>query len=433
MATATIIDQTDPPLLKRARRYEREALQDLFDRNVDRVYAIAIALTGDPESAERHTRTVFKHVLERLDNFAGNAREFEAWVCRMAATESPPQAATDVLRRSYRNLEVTMREIVSLRVITGLETGRVAHVLHLSDQDTLVALVRALRQMSGAPARGTSNADLGPFDTALRAVQRGNTPEGAAQAVPAPPDANLLLATAAHCISLADHSLDTAGRRRLRGAFLADAGERRARWVQQHKRTPSVAGVIVKRGGGRFTSTAVLAFFLILAIVIGLLVGVVSMFSDPDSPFYSTKLAGENMLLAVQFSPTGKADLQLELAQTRESEAEDMAIEGKGSLAVGAMQRRFTLLGNAANELSRDTDHDAAWLKARNQWEQASSLSTENIQNELTTSGQKTSAAQLKSMSQTFDEQRKAYLSELGKSPTPSTSAPPAASPSPGG
>ncbi|MGH7911300.1 MAG: DUF5667 domain-containing protein [Candidatus Dormibacteraceae bacterium] len=429
MATATIIDQTDPPLLKRARRYEREALQDLFDRNVDRVYAISSALTGDPAGAERHTRTVFKHVLERLDNFAGNAREFEAWVCRLAATENAPGPPTDVLRRAYRSLDATSREILSLRVMTGLETGRVSHVVHLSDHEMLSALVRALRAIAGVPGRGPSVADLTPFDNALSRVQRGDTPEGAAAGVTVPPDAHLLLATAAHCMMLADQSLEVPARRRLRAAFLADAGERRARWVEEHRKPPGVAGVTVKRGGGRFTSGAILVFFIVVAIVVGVLVAVVSMFSDPDSPFYSTKLTAENMLLAVQFSPTNKANLQLELASTRESEAEDMAIDGKGSLAVQAMRRRFTLLQDAAGELARDPNHNTAWIRARSQWEQESSLSTLSIQKELVAAKQPGSAAQVKSMTATFDQQRKTYIAELTAKPATGTSPTPAATP----
>lgn len=423
MATATIIDQTDPPLLKRARRYEREALQDLFDRNVDRVYAIAAALNGDAADAEQHTRNVFRRILERLANFAGDAREFEAWACRLAATETPPRATPDVLRRSYRNLEPALREIVSLRLMTGLEAGRVSHVLHLSDHEMLSGLVRALRTIAGVPGRSSSPVDLTPFDVALTRVQRGATPEVAAHEVTAPPDAHLLLATAAHCMALTGGGLDTPARRRLRAAFLADAGERRARWVQQHRTSPGVAGVIVKRGTSYFTSGAVLAFFLILAIVVGVLLSLVSMFSDPDSPFYSTKLTAENMLVAVQISPSGKADLQVQLAATRLSEAEDMAYAGKGTLTVRAMQRRYTLLESAGNELAGDSNHDAKWQSAVSNWESASAISAENIENDLRSAHQPQAATQIAQQANAFQAQRKAYLQQLtGKRPAPAPS-----------
>jgi DNA-directed RNA polymerase specialized sigma24 family protein len=419
LATATIIDQTDPPLLKRARRYEREALQDLFDRNVDRVYAIASALNGDPRDAEQHTRNVFRHILEHLDNFGGDAREFEAWACRLAATEAPPRTTPDVLRRAYRNLDPGLREIVSLRVMTGLEAGRVSHVLHLSDHEMLSGLVRALRTIAGAPGRGSSPVDLTPFDNALTRVQRGDTPEGAAQTVSAPPDAHLLLATAAHCIALAGGGLDTATQRRLRAAFLADAGERRARWVQQHRTTPGVAGVIVRRGTSHLTSGAFLAFFIILAIVVGAVLGMVSMFSDPDSPFYSAKLTAENMLLAVQISPSSKSNLQVELAATRLSEAEDMAYAGKGTLTVQAMQRRYTLLEDAANELAGDFNHDAKWESAVSTWESASAISAENIENDLRAANQPAAATQVANLATTFQAQRKVYIQQLSGKPHP--------------
>lgn len=417
MATATIIDQTDPPLLKRARRYEREALQDLFDRNVDRVHAIAAALNGDPSDAEAHTRTVFRRILERLDNFTGDAREFEAWACRLSASEAPPKSAPDVLRRAYRNLEPGLREIVSLRVMTGLEAGRVSHVLHLSDHEMLSGLVRALRTIAGAPGGSSSPVDLTPFDSALTRVQRGETPEGAAQRVTVPPDAHLLLATAAHCMALAGGGLDAATRRRLRTAFLADAGERRARWVQQHRTTPGVAGVIVRRGTSHITSGAFLAFFIVLAVVVGAVLGMVSMFSDPDSPFYNTKLTAENMLVAVQISSTSKANLQVNLAATRLSEAEDMSYAGKGTQAVRAMQRRYTLLEDAANELAGDSNHDAKWDSAVSSWSSASAISAENIESDLRSAHQPEAAAQVADLASRFQAQRKAYLQQLkGKS-----------------
>ncbi len=417
MATATIIDQTDPPLLKRARRYEREALQDLFDRNVDRVYAIAAALNGDAADSEQHTRNVFRHILSRLDSFAGDAREFEAWACRLAATENPPRTTPDVLRRSYRNLEPALREIVSLRLIAGLEAGRVSHVLHLSDHEMLSGLVRALRTIAGVPIRGSSSVDLTPFDSALTGVERGHTPEAAAREVLAPPDAHLLLATAAHCMALTC-TLETATRRRLRAAFLADAGERRARWIQQHRTSPGVAGVTVKRGTSYLTSGAFLAFFIVVAIVVGVLLSLVSMFSDPDSPFYNTKLTAENMLVAVQLSPGSKADLQVNLAATRLSEAEDMAYAGKGTLTAEAMQRRYALLESAGAELAGDSNHDSKWQSAVSNWESASAISAENIEDDLRAAHQPAAATQIAQQANAFQVQRKVYLQQLtGKRP----------------
>lgn len=424
MATATIIDQTDPPLLKRARRYEREALQDLFDRNVDSVYAIAAALNGDAADAEQHTRNVFRRILERLANFAGDAREFEAWVCRLAATEAPPHPGADPLRRGYRNLEPALREIVSLRLMTGLETGRVSHVLHLSDHEMLSGLVRALRTLAGAPGLSSSPVDLTPFDVALTRIQHGAAPAAAARDLTAPPDANLLLATAAQCLALSGTTLEGAARRRLRAAFLADAGERRARWVQQHRSSPGVAGVVVRRGSGYLTSGAVLAFFVILAIVVGVLLSLVSMFADPDSPFYSTKLTAENMLVTVQISPSTKSDLEVQLAATRLSEAEDMAYAGKGSLTVRTMQRRYTLLENAATELAGDTNHDSRWQDAVSNWESASAIPAENIENDLRSAHESASAAQVARLDAAFQAQRKADLQQLtgkrvGPQPSP--------------
>jgi hypothetical protein len=237
--------------------------------------------------------------------------------------------------------------------------------------------------------------------------------------VTAPPDAHLLLATAAHCIALAGGGLDVATRRRLRAAFLADAGERRARWVQQHRTTPGVAGVIVRRGTSHITSGVFLAFFIILAVVVGALLGLVSMFSDPTSPFYNTKLTAENMLVAVQISSTSKANLQVELAATRLSEAEDMAYAGKGTLAVQAMQRRYTLLEDAANQLAGNSNHDVKWQSSVSNWESASAISAENIESDLRSAHQTAAADQVAQLASAFQAQRKAYVQQLTGKPPP--------------
>jgi hypothetical protein len=188
-----------------------------------------------------------------------------------------------------------------------------------------------------------------------------------------------------------------------------------------------VAGVIVKRtsGAGSYISSgAVLVLFIVLAVAVGALLSLVSMFSDPGSAFYNTKLTAENMLVAVQISPTSKANLQVQLAGTRLSEAEDMAYAGKGTLTVQAMQRRYTLLESAAGELARDSNHDAKWQSAVANWESASGISAENIENDLRGAHQTAAAAQVTDLANQFQAERKAYVQQL-------TAKPPAARPSP--
>jgi hypothetical protein len=133
----------------------------------------------------------------------------------------------------------------------------------------------------------------------------------------------------------------------------------------------------------------------------------------------------------VQFNPTNKANLELDLAQTREREAEDMAIAGHGNLAVRAVSDRYTLLRDAALNLSRSTDRNQQWQSEKSAYENAAALPTDPIEAELTLANQPKAAAQVKQLTNQFQTQRKSFEAGLAPKPPPAARpARPAPSPS---
>lgn len=74
-------DLTD--LVERARRGERAAFDELYERNAGRVYAICLRLTGDPAAATEAAQDAFVRAWRTLDSFRGESR-FSTWIHRLA-------------------------------------------------------------------------------------------------------------------------------------------------------------------------------------------------------------------------------------------------------------------------------------------------------------------------------------------------------------
>lgn len=425
MATPTLIDQTDPPLVQRAQRYEREALRELFDRTIGPLYAVCSSLTSRAGEAEALSRQVLLRALADLPDFAGDARGFEIWLLRLAAHSSsrprPAENGAHGMRQAFQELPQAERETLALRLLGGLETGRVAYTTRRSDQDVRSSLVTSLRQLAGAP-NGAVPGDLRRFDGALDRVLAGDSPEAARAGVHDPPDVHLLVAAASSLVALGRTQPPQETLMRLRTAFFADAAERRALWVHRHRNPAMVPGVEVRRGPSRFSTGAALLISLLVFVGAGASLALFSMFASPDSPFYPVKQTAENVLLAIPRSPDAKADLELKLATTREREAEDMAVAGKGDLAAQAMDAHFALLRASARDLGLAPTHDAQWRAERDQYNQAASESTEELQNTLSANHQGQAAKQVKSQTQQFQRDRKTLDQGLGSTPQPAPS-----------
>lgn len=70
-------------LVDRARRGERAAFDELYERHVGRVYAICLRLMSDPAAAAEATQDVFVRAWRRIDSFRGDSG-FGTWLHRLA-------------------------------------------------------------------------------------------------------------------------------------------------------------------------------------------------------------------------------------------------------------------------------------------------------------------------------------------------------------
>jgi RNA polymerase sigma-70 factor (ECF subfamily) len=73
----------DEDLLIRAREQDKDALDELFNRYLDKAYAIAFNLcSGDHEQAQDITQEAFLKVLKNINRFKGES-EFSTWLYRI--------------------------------------------------------------------------------------------------------------------------------------------------------------------------------------------------------------------------------------------------------------------------------------------------------------------------------------------------------------
>jgi RNA polymerase sigma-70 factor (ECF subfamily) len=86
----------DATLARLAAAGDREALDTLLDRHVDRVHAICRRIVGHPEDALDATQEALIAVARAIDRFDGRAK-FTTWLYRIATN-----AAIDELRRRRR-------------------------------------------------------------------------------------------------------------------------------------------------------------------------------------------------------------------------------------------------------------------------------------------------------------------------------------------
>lgn len=147
---------TDEDLVRRAQRGDRSAFDELVLRQRDRVYAVALRLTGNPADAEDALQDTFLNAYRGVGRFGGRAR-VSTWLYRIAANASfdviarrrtrdrplddaghEPAAPGDPFAQSAerRALEQALaalpdefREAVVLCDIAGLGAGEAAELL----------------------------------------------------------------------------------------------------------------------------------------------------------------------------------------------------------------------------------------------------------------------------------------------------------------
>jgi DNA-directed RNA polymerase specialized sigma24 family protein len=416
---ATAPAPPDPTLLLRAREYDREALAELCDRNVGRMYAMCSALLGDSESAELLTGRALLKALEAVETFAGDGAAFDLWLLRLAAAEAArhrPQTAG--VRADLSRLSNSEYELLALRVLGDVDTDHLSPALAVRAATLRSQLVVALRRLDDSVGAGAGG-DLRLFDEAVDRVARGADPQRTAASLSTPPDALGLLRTVAEVRALLRDRLVDAAAVRLRTAFLAAAAERRTQWVRRHQRPATVPGVDSRRYPNKTGAAFALAVAGALALMVGLMLTALSVLANPDSPFYPIKRLGEAALIAVDGDPVSRAQLEVRLAQVREREAEDMAGRGEGDRAVEVMSDRFDLLRDASRDLIASSSRGSKWKDTRDRLFQEASHPTSTVQRDLRVTGQKAAADQIAQLSRNYESDRKQLDPQLGR-PAPS-------------
>jgi RNA polymerase sigma-70 factor (ECF subfamily) len=166
-------DEREEELVRWA-QHDPAAFGLLYDRYVERIYAFACRMTGDPSTAQDITAAVFEKALTHLDRFEWRGIYFGAWLYRLARNETARlyrkerwlaplsehhPTGIDVeatvieglrgqdLRRAFARLERGDQELLILRFIEDLSSGEVAQALNLKPAVLYLRLHRALQRL----------------------------------------------------------------------------------------------------------------------------------------------------------------------------------------------------------------------------------------------------------------------------------------------
>lgn len=163
----------DRPLVERARNGEVGALEALYRRHVDRVYALCLRMTADERTAEELTQDVWVRVWRKLDSFRGDAA-FTTWLhqvttnlvrdrlrsrsrrrgreeltgepARLGSGRSPRSVEDRMdLESAIRTLPDRAREVFVLYDIEGYQHREIARMLDVAEGTSKAHLFRARR------------------------------------------------------------------------------------------------------------------------------------------------------------------------------------------------------------------------------------------------------------------------------------------------
>ena len=177
VASAHDAGEPSAALLEACRRGDRAAFGALFETTKDRVYSLALRLTGNAGEAADLTQEVFLKLLTRLPQFRSHAR-FSTWLHRivvnafldrrrstrrlvpLTAANEPEGVAGErdaqraetarLLAKGVAGLEPTLRVPLVLRFVGGLSYEEIAAVLELPMGTVASRLSRALRALAAA-------------------------------------------------------------------------------------------------------------------------------------------------------------------------------------------------------------------------------------------------------------------------------------------
>ena len=183
MAESTVAE-----LVKRAKRGETSAFDELARRHLRSAYAVALAVLGRPADADDVAQDAFVAALERIDDCRDPAR-FSGWLIRIVRnralnalekrkvrdadelddhathTSFGDVALRGHLLRALNNLSPIQREIVLLHDLDGWNHAELAEVLGLSEvncRQHLFTARRALRAELSALAPEEVRHGTGP-------------------------------------------------------------------------------------------------------------------------------------------------------------------------------------------------------------------------------------------------------------------------------
>jgi RNA polymerase sigma-70 factor, ECF subfamily len=166
--------EADPQalLLERARQAEPEALAELYDQYVDRIYAYIYHRVGQAEVAEDLTGQVFTRMLEAIGAGHPWRTSFTGWLYRIAHN-----LVIDYYRRRHRANFVELDDAAPIPATDGdpwraaelrLESQRVRKALQmLTEEQSQVITLRFLEEFSIAEVAEM----MGKTEGAIKALQ----------------------------------------------------------------------------------------------------------------------------------------------------------------------------------------------------------------------------------------------------------------------
>lgn len=166
-----------PDSLVRAARDTPEALEEICDRYVPRIYGYVLKRVGVVQDAEDVTSIVFEKVLLNLGSFDSSRASFSTWIYRIATN-----CVTDFFRSKGRRKETSLAEVMddrhrqadsdierldvsmvlvellkglppkyqealALRYFAGMRVGEVAEVLGVTESAASKRILRGLDEM----------------------------------------------------------------------------------------------------------------------------------------------------------------------------------------------------------------------------------------------------------------------------------------------
>jgi len=265
------------------------------------------------------------------------------------------------------------------------------------------------------------------LDDALARRLGGATLVEAVGLTPAAEELERMLTVSEEIARLPATSPDPGAKARVRSEYVRSGQSRPAAWVHQHTLPLKPAKHRIPSHPFRWTFVVGLA--LVLALIAGGTLALAAQLAEPDGQLYPLKLNTEKMLVATGRTPTGRANVRIELATQRYRDAEAMAAKGKGGLAVQSIAAYYDQLRAAGQELER-APRDAGWKSVRAQYLKAETKQNDVIVNQLLNGGQKNAVKSIQALEMQFGKDRKLIDAKLNLATQPNPGANPQPLPS---